>query len=200
MLLHGPDRETCLVLGASLDRAALRAEVTERQERLTAGGLRAGGTVALHLPPSLGYVANLLAAWRIGAQVTLIDHRLAPAEVTAALARVGAQFLVEPPAAAVPPLRGFVAVDEVVTARPDGEPARTPHALIQLSSGSTGPSKVIGRTVGDLLDEVARYTRIDGVPRPGERVVLLASMVHVLGLVGGLLYGLHARVRLTVPE
>jgi acyl-coenzyme A synthetase/AMP-(fatty) acid ligase len=40
---------------------------------------------------------------------------------------------------------------------------------------------------------------IDGVPRGGERIVSLASMVHVLGLVGGLLYGLHAGVTLTIP-
>jgi acyl-coenzyme A synthetase/AMP-(fatty) acid ligase len=72
--------------------------------------------------------------------------------------------------------------------------------VIQLSSGSTGPSKVIGRTAADLVAEIERYTRIDGVPLPGERTVLLASMVHVLGLVGGLLYGLHAGVELVVPE
>jgi 3-hydroxy-4-methylanthranilate adenylyltransferase len=46
---------------------------------------------------------------------------------------------------------------------------------------------------------VNRYTMIDGVPGRGERIVSLASMVHVLGLVGGLLYGLHAGVNLTIP-
>src|SRR5262249_5344876 len=34
----------------------------------------------------------------------------------------------------------------------------------------------------------------------GERMVLLASMVHVLGLVGGLLNGLHNGVELVIPE
>jgi len=82
----------------------------------------------------------------------------------------------------------------------NGQPAATGHALLQLSSGSTGPSKVIGRTAANLVAEVDRYTRIDGVPRPGERIVVLASMVHVLGLVGGLLYGLHAHARLVVPD
>ncbi len=72
--------------------------------------------------------------------------------------------------------------------------------MIQLSSGSTGPSKVIGRTAADLVAEVHRYTRIDGVALPGERIILLPSMVHVLGLVGGLLYGLHAGVELVPPE
>jgi 3-hydroxy-4-methylanthranilate adenylyltransferase len=40
---------------------------------------------------------------------------------------------------------------------------------------------------------------MEGVPRGGERIVCMASMVHVLGLVGGLLYGLHAGVQLVVP-
>ncbi|WP_327043423.1 acyl--CoA ligase [Micromonospora ureilytica] len=200
VLLAGPGSETCLVLGAPITRAQLRAEVTSRQARLTDAGLRPGGAIALRLPSSLAYVANLLAAWRIGAQVTLLDHRLSRGEVERALERVGAQFLVQPAAAVVAPLRGFVTVDETVVALPAGRPAPTSHALIQLSSGSTGPSKVIGRTVDDLVAEIERYTRIDGVPRPGERLVLLASMAHVLGLVGGLLYALHARVRLTLPE
>ena len=80
-----------------------------------------------------------------------------------------------------------------------GRPAATTHAVIQLSSGSTGPSKIIARDAANLVDEVKRYTMIDGVPRGGERIVSLASMVHVLGLVGGLLYGLHAGVTLTIP-
>src|SRR6185437_6306030 len=75
-----------------------------------------------------------------------------------------------------------------------------PHALVQLSSGSTGPSKVIGRTAADLVAEIDRYRQIDGVPREGERIVSLASMVHLLGLVGWLLYGLAAGVQLAVPE
>jgi acyl-coenzyme A synthetase/AMP-(fatty) acid ligase len=44
------------------------------------------------------------------------------------------------------------------------------------------------------------YQQIEGTPQPGERIVLLASMVHVLGLVGGLLHGLHTGVRLVLPR
>lgn len=83
---------------------------------------------------------------------------------------------------------------------PEGRPARTGHALIQLSSGSTGPAKVIARTASDLLRELDCYHRLVEFPGEGERVVLLSSVVHVLGLVGGLLNSLHARASLTVPE
>jgi acyl-coenzyme A synthetase/AMP-(fatty) acid ligase len=199
VLLAGPDRDVCLHLGGPLDRAGLRALVAQRQERLVAAGLRRGDAVALRLPPSLAYVANLLAAWRIGAQVMLLDYRLTPHEVEQILRQLAPTLVVGPQRPLVSTMRGYVDVAEGVTAYPGRRPA-TSHALVQLSSGSTGPSKVIGRSVADLVTEIDRYTRIDGVPVAGERIALLASMVHVLGLVGGLLYGLHARACITVPE
>jgi acyl-coenzyme A synthetase/AMP-(fatty) acid ligase len=153
----------------------------------------------LRLPPSLAYVANLLAGWRIGAQVILLDHRLTQFEVDAALERLAPEVVVAPAAIRGSALRAFADVEESVAPYP-GRPAETPHAVIQLSSGSTGPSKVIGRTAADLVAELDRYTRIEGVPLPGERIVVLASMVHVLGLVGGLLYGLHVGAQVQPPE
>ena len=198
LLLAGPDDAACVTLGRSLTRAQLRQVVAERQEALHAAGLRAGGTVALRMPPSLAFVANLLAAWRIGAQASLLDHRLTPYEVDNALTRLAPQVVVAGQAQGGA-LRAFAEVSEAVTNYP-GAPAATEHVLIQLSSGSTGPSKVIGRSAASLIAELDRYSRMDGVPRAGERIVLLASMVHVLGLVGGLMYGLHAGAELVVPE
>ncbi|WP_259464989.1 class I adenylate-forming enzyme family protein [Streptomyces sp. TLI_171] len=199
ILLRGPDAEPCLFFEEPVRRAELRQLVRDRQAELAAAGLRRGGSLALCLAPSLALVANLLAGWRIGAQVALLDHRLTAFETEQALARLDPQVVVS---AADPvvggPARGFHTQRELVTARP-GRPAAGPHALVQLSSGSTGPSKIIGRTAADLVAELDRYARLDGVPRAGERMVSLASTVHVLGLVGGLLHCLHARVRLAFP-
>ncbi|MFD0401517.1 class I adenylate-forming enzyme family protein [Kitasatospora sp. NPDC127121] len=200
LLLAGPGGEECLHLGGPLDRDALRALVDEQAAHLAAAGLGPGGTAALRLPPSAAFVTVLLACWRLGAQVALLDHRLTDHEVDAAVARLAPQVLVgsaHRPAAA---LRGFSEVEPVAVRLPDGLPARTGHALIQLSSGSTGPAKVIARTASDLLRELDCYHRLVEFPGEGERVVLLSSVVHVLGLVGGLLNSLHARVALTVPE
>jgi len=199
VLLAGPDADVCLDLGGSITRGMLRQLVADRQAALEASGLAAGGTVALRLPPSLAFVTNLLASWRIGAQAALLDHRLTDYEIDRALERVAPQVVVSPASMTGGALRAFYAVAEVCTPYA-GRPAATPHAVVQLSSGSTGPSKVIGRTAADLVGEIDRYTRIDGVPRGGERIVVLASMVHVLGLVGGLLYGLHAGATFVVPE
>ncbi|TDB79152.1 class I adenylate-forming enzyme family protein [Micromonospora sp. KC721] len=198
MLLGGGSADVCLRLPEPVDRGTLRRLVAEAQTRLAAAGLRPGGAAALRLPPSLAYVVNLLATWRIGAQAVLLDHRLTDHEVDRALARLTPQVVVAPSHVAGGALRVFVDVTETVHRYAD-RPATSGHAVIQLSSGSTGPSKVIGRTADDLVAEVRRYTRIDGVALPGERIVLLPSMVHVLGLVGGLLYGLHAGVELVPP-
>ena len=195
ILLAGNDGDICLWFGRPVDRGALRDLVAEQQRKLAAAGLAAGGTVSLRLPPSLGYVASLLAAWRIGAQVSLLDHRLTQYEVDRALQRLAPQVLVQVADTAPHVVRAMRGYAEVVTAalpRAGGRPAATGHALVQLSSGSTGPSKVIARTAGDLVGELDRYAALDGYPRQGERIVCLASVVHVLGLVGGLLHGLHA--------
>jgi 3-hydroxy-4-methylanthranilate adenylyltransferase len=200
ILLAGPDDEVCLHLGAPVTRGQLRRLVTDRQERLAQiVDARRHSAVALILPPSLAFAANLLAAWRLGAQVALIDHRLTPHEVTGILERLAPEAVVS--AGSRPPggLRGYFDVDDVVSRHAGKEP-QTRHVLLQLSSGSTGPSKVIGREAASLVAEVRRYDEMEGVPRRGERIVLLASMVHVLGLVGGLLYGLAQGVRLVVPE
>jgi 3-hydroxy-4-methylanthranilate adenylyltransferase len=199
ILLTGPGDDVCLRLAEPVDRAALRRMVADRQLLLSGAGLRSGGVVALRLPPSLAFVANLLASWRIGAQTILLDHRLTHHEVDTACGRLAPQIIVAPEAPISGGLRTYFDVRESVSSYP-GRPAETDHAVVQLSSGSTGPSKVIGRTAADLVAELERYDRIDGVPERGERVVLLASMVHVLGLVGGLLYCLHAGVELTLPD
>ncbi|WP_307806727.1 AMP-binding protein [Streptomyces sp. FH025] len=199
-LLAGPGGEECLHFGAPLDRDALRALVEEQSLRLAAAGLGSGGTAALRLPPSVAFVTVLLACWRLGAQVSLLDHRLTDHEVDAAVARLAPQVLVGSAHRSAAALRGFSEVEPVAVPRSDGLPARTGHALIQLSSGSTGPAKVIARTASDLLRELDCYRRLVDFPGEGEQVVLLSSVVHVLGLVGGLLNGLHSRAALTVPE
>jgi acyl-coenzyme A synthetase/AMP-(fatty) acid ligase len=199
-LLDGDPGDPCLWMGGPVTRGELVSLVDARQGLLESAGLRPGGTAAIRLPPSLEYVAVLLAAWRIGAQVSLLDHRLVRREVDNALDRLAPQVVVTADSVATAPMMGYAQAVARAQARPGGRPAATPHVLIQLSSGSTGPSKVIARTAADLLAELGRYAQLEEYPRRGERIVVLASMVHVLGLVGGLLHGLHARAELVFPD
>lgn len=198
ILLCGSDNDSCLNFGGQLTLGDLRREVAQRQSALEALGVKAGGSVALRLPPSLAYLANLLATWRIGAQASLLDHRLTDHEIGLALARLKPQAVVSYQGSLPGGLRAFYDVEDLPAPHP-GEPAATDHCVVQLSSGSTGPSKVIGRTSESLIEEIERYKQIDGVPLPGERVVLLASVVHVLGLVGGLLCCLNRGTELVLP-
>lgn len=200
LLLAGTAAEPCLRIGTPVDRGTLRRLVAERQHALRRAGLGPDGTLALAMAPSLEFVVTLLAGWREGAQAALLDHRLSAAETAAALERLRPQVVAQDgPTAPGAALRGYVEAPVAVTSRPDGRQARTGHRLIQLSSGSTGPSKVIARTAEDLADELDRYARMPEFPRRGERIVLLSSMVHVLGLVGGLLHALHAGAELVLP-
>jgi 3-hydroxy-4-methylanthranilate adenylyltransferase len=201
VLLAGDPGEPCLSMGK---RAVSRGELirlAETQQRLLEeAGLRPGGTVTVQLPPSVEYIATLLGAWRAGAQVSLLDHRLVSREVDNALDRLAPQVLVTARSVTAAPMAGYARAVAEATGRADGRPAATPHVLIQLSSGSTGPSKTIARTAADLASELDRYAQLDEYPKRGQRIVLLASMVHVLGLVGGLLHSLHAGVLLAFPE
>lgn len=199
-LLEGAHRTAALTLDEPLGAEELGACVDREQQRLTEAGLCAGGSVALRLPPSLAVIATMLAAWRIGAQVALIDYRLTGHEAGAAVARIDPQFVVTADREVTGRLRGYFTVESVITPRPEGSPADTDHVLLQLSSGSTGASKVIGRRSDSLMAEVERYSLIEGFPRPGERIVVLASVIHVLGLVGGLLYGFHNGLELVLPS
>ncbi|WP_406205731.1 AMP-binding protein [Kitasatospora sp. NBC_01560] len=198
LLPEGGDGDPCLTMGRTVDRQEFRTRIDERRRELAAAGVGERSTVALRLPPSAAGIELLLAAWALDAQVVLLDVRLAPAELALALERLEPQFLVEADRAPGGSLRGFHEVTPVVTAR-TGRPAGTDHVLLQLSSGSTGPSKVIGRSAASLLEEVERYTRIADFPGPGSRMVVLASLVHVLGLVGGILHSLHRGIEIVVP-
>ena len=202
LLLSGGGALPCLHLARDVDRRTLRDAVDREQWRLKQAGLCCGGTVALRLPPSLGFIAALLAAWRLGAQVSLLDHRLTQAEVGRALLGLAPQVLVEAAEPADTALRGYAEVELVAVPLKGGRAAQSPHVLIQLTSGSAGPSKVVARTAADLEAELGRYRLLPAgsFPWRGERIVLLTSMVHVLGLVGGLLWALNSGARLVLPD
>ncbi|WP_229820103.1 class I adenylate-forming enzyme family protein [Streptomyces abikoensis] len=196
-LLSGSSDDVCLVLDHEIDRATLRRAVRDCEALLTQAGLKAGGTAALQLPPSLAYVVHLLAVWRLGVQAVLLDHRLTVPETDRALLTTAPQLLVSTTKAGGA-LHGFHQVDVNLTPYP-GRPAETGHLLLQLSSGTAGPSKVIGRTATSLTAELGRYAQIDGMPGPGGRLIALSSLTHTYGLLGGLLHSLHNNVRFTLP-
>ncbi|MGH3757440.1 class I adenylate-forming enzyme family protein [Actinophytocola sp.] len=188
-----------LRLGRPVDVNTVRREVASVESELRAHGVRAGSVLAVRLPPSLASVCTLLAGWHAGAQVMLLDHRLTDHEVTRALERIRPRALVSAASGFGGPLLGHHPVRTTIDTYP-GRPAESEHVLIQLSSGSTGPSKIIGRTAAGLAAELERYARIPGMPGRGERIVVLSSLIHTYGLIGGLLYGMHSGADVVVPD
>lgn len=176
----------------AVSRETLRAEVARTRGILEAHGVRAGSTVAVQVLPSFTLLWSLFALWTAGAQVMLLDPRLTAAETTRLLELCEPQFRLSSADAAqtFTPFRDECEI--VVERRPLGRPAQGRHRLIQFSSGSTGLPKVIGRTGQSLREEVARFGRLPGMPGPGERVLLLSSLAHSFGLIGGVLHALSA--------
>ncbi|MET9849252.1 class I adenylate-forming enzyme family protein [Streptomyces ossamyceticus] len=178
----------------TVNRGELRERVAKQAAVFAGHGIGPGSTVGLQTPPSFTQVEVLLALWRLGAQVLLFDFRLKPAEVSALGEVCRPQFMVGA-GSNVRATFGFRPEYEVTTEiRRGGRPAATGHRLVQFSSGSTGRPKVIGRTVRSLAAEVAAFGEVPGMPRQGDRVLLLSSTAHSFGLIGGLLHALATGV------
>ncbi|PRY38835.1 class I adenylate-forming enzyme family protein [Umezawaea tangerina] len=177
-----------------VDRDEVRASVAAEAKVFGGFGIGDGSAVLVQVPSSRTQVEVVFALWSLGAQVMLVDHRLAPAEVEALRGLCRPEFTVRATAGGRFAM-AFQPTYELVTKHHrDGERAATDHRLVQFSSGSTGLPKVIGRTPGSLAAEVERFTRIDRMPTAGERVLLLSSTAHSFGLVAGLLHSLAAGV------
>ncbi|WP_165942493.1 class I adenylate-forming enzyme family protein [Micromonospora sp. KC721] len=176
--------------GGGVTRAEVHRRMEEAASLLAASGIGPGATVALQVSPSYTYVHALLALWRSGAQVLLLDHRLKRAEVDRLLEACRSQFYIHSTDPARTPATFRAERELIIEVRRSGRRAETDHCLVQVSSGTTGTPKVIGRTAGSLLAEIDRFARIEGMPGRGDRLLLLSSVAHTFGLVGGILHAL----------
>jgi acyl-coenzyme A synthetase/AMP-(fatty) acid ligase len=195
LLGRGRDDELWALAERPVSYQQLRSQVERLAAELAAAGIGSGSSVALRMPPSLTLLYAMLATWARGAQVLLVDVRSTAFEVDRLLRICEPQFLVSataPPQAAV-----YLVEDAPFTV--ERRPAAGEVCLVQASSGSTGQPKVIGRTGESLLAELERYTELDGMPGAGERVVLLNSVIHTMGLVGGVLHGLNSGAQMVFP-
>ncbi len=199
LLSRGADSAVWASASAAVSRGEARARVADLARLFAVQGVRPASTVALQIPPSFTWMWALLALWSRGAQVMLFDHRLAPGEVNQLFRLCQPQFQVRStsPTQVLKPFRDEREV--LVTFLRTGLPAQSEHVLYQFSSGSTGYPKVIGRTADSLLAEVDRFSHIAQMPTRGERVLLLNSLNHSFGLVGGFLHALQAEATLVFP-
>ncbi|MFY1623828.1 class I adenylate-forming enzyme family protein [Micromonospora sp. WMMD723] len=191
LLDTGADRLPWLISRTAQSRAELRSAVTELNRELAGYGIGNRSTVMVRMAPSVTYLHLMLALWSRGAQVILVDFRSTPTEYEPLTRLLDPQFLIVSPEPTGPVAGLHDDVAFQVHRRASGVPASSDACLVQFSSGSTGRPKVIGRTPASLLAEIDRHVALDRLPRAGERLLVLNSIVHTMGLVTGVLYALH---------
>lgn len=185
-LLYGQAHDGVWACGsASVTYARMREEVEWHRRVLRTCGISAGNTVALLGRPSFTQLWILFALWSLDAQPILFPPRITPEERTAMLDVLRPQYSLT----FGNPQRTFADECEVLVRRLSaGRPASTPHCVVQLSSGTTGRVKAMGRTPDSLLAELERFAALPGMPGPGEPVLLLDSWAYSFGLIGGVLH------------
>ncbi|MFJ4713578.1 class I adenylate-forming enzyme family protein [Streptomyces sp. NPDC088785] len=178
------------VSGRVVTYGQLRLQVTGLRGLFAAHGIRPGSTVALRGMQSFSQLWSILALWSLGAQVLLIDPEIRGDELVGLLDGCRPQFFIA--FGSPPPRRGqFRDECEILVKRlRAGRPAATDHVLVQLTSGSTGRVKAVGRTGRSLRAELDAFRRTGGMPQAADRVLVVGPMAHSFNLIGGLLHNM----------
>lgn len=201
MVLRGNDNDTWMFSGSSVvTYREMRSNVTSLSLKLAGSGIGHGSTVAICVTPSRTLLYAMLAAWMRGAQITLIDIRSTSFEVARILDAVQPQHIISTNDHSQDSSFMLESVPLRLERRRSGREATTDAVLVQTTSGSTGQPKITGRNPGSILSELQRYALLDGMPRYGDRVVLLNSIIHTMGLVGGVLHGLNSGAQMIYPS
>jgi acyl-coenzyme A synthetase/AMP-(fatty) acid ligase len=198
LLNNGRKDDLWAITRSAVTREELRAKVVELHRSFRNDGIEDGSTVALRMAPSLTLLQTLFALWACGAQVMLIDARVSRAEYHLLLNLLQPQYVLCSPDDNRPVLGFQDETGFTVQRRSSGKPGRTDICLAQFSSGSTGKPKVIGRSADSLLAELQRYLDLDGMPGNGDRLVLLNSITHTMGLIS-VLHCLNVGTTVIVP-
>jgi long-chain acyl-CoA synthetase len=188
------------------DRVALacdQGEITYGELRSRASGLSAWlaergvepqSTVGVSMAPGPHSVVALFALGRLGCRVLLLDPGLKPAEVVGYCSRAGAAVLLQPPGVLATPEQEEVEVWELPEPAAEAgppPPAAGAPVLLFLSSGTSGPPKIVMRTASQTAAAVRNFT--DTVElTPEDRILAVLPFFHTFGLANVLLGGLSA--------
>ncbi|MFB6894218.1 AMP-binding protein [Kitasatospora sp. NPDC056327] len=177
--------------------------------RLRGAGVRPADRVCVLAPTSPAMLVHLFGLWRLGAVVVVLPHeRLDDTErlravLAARTETAGARVLLTSPAlaarvrAAVPAgvrLLTFDATAAHPRAPLPPAPDAADLALLQFTSGSTGPSKAVVVRHGQLVGNIRTCMETLDM-RPGDTYVSWLPFYHDMGIVsvtGLLVHGVHA--------
>lgn len=183
------------------------ADMTQRLAAYLAGHVTPGAPIGVMMTAERESVAAILAAESVGSPVVLLAPTLTQPELRQYLQDSGAVLIVLPPAS---PHTGDVLARDAVRASIDGcavaflSPRRCtrldPDAwIVQLTSGSLGPSRLAvrtGRGVALEVDAVADRIELNS----DDTVLCASSLAHSYGLVGGLLAPLSRGATVITPD
>lgn len=184
------------------DRMVTRREFHERTNRLARAyaelGVGLGSYVTIALPNSIEFMESAFAAWKLGATPQPVSSRLPGRELAAILDLVKPSLVVGAPAdqlgshTGVP--QGFEPPEH--TSADDLPRAVAPVWKAPTSGGSTGRPKVILATQPGVLDSVAPFVMIMGLPERGT-VLATGPFFHngpFMSSAIGMLFGAHVVV------
>jgi acyl-CoA synthetase (AMP-forming)/AMP-acid ligase II len=171
-LLDGLPDIAVHTLGGDVARGELVSSAEKLAVLLTGNGVPTGGVVAAMLPNDATTIAALFGSWRAGGVYTPLNPRAADAELVAQLDTLRPVAVITTPDLA----NRFAAVDPPVVTGTDLEwslnsratPPTDPRlydddvALLQFTSGTTGPPKPVPlrhSTVLDLIDRLLEKLR-----------------------------------------
>ena len=200
-----PDRTALIIDGRSIDYGELGGAVRECAAGLAAGGVAAGGRVAVVDGGSLLSIATLLGAARIGAAAALMNPALTSAELRVLLTKSGCRDVAVAGEAYVDRLREagagtvLTATDLVGQSPPPADDALAPtapaddaEALILFTSGTTGLPKAVTITSGQLSARIGRMSlpfRAETPPAVGMMCVPFFHVGGAIGMLGSLYSG-----------
>lgn len=166
----------------------LSEQIEAWEGRLFEYGIPPGSLVVLQLPGSFTLLYLMFALWKRGCRIAMMDYRLKPSETDDLNLLCEPNFRIH----ASDSRTSFsfketleVTVDPVLSMGSDSNPSE--HLLVQFTSGSTGRSKVVGRTAQDLLEDIDRVVMADDSISGTDRVLVLSSISHTYGLLTAIL-------------
>ena len=190
-----------------------RQQVSSWATALRFHGIGPGSTVALAAPTSLELVAAVIGAWRCGAAVAVLPQPDAFGTAGALRLAEGIQtvrptvlLIGEPVPGALPAMcRSLpLSIASAFVSAPSASSTLSPDALdpdavalLQLTSGSTGRSKVVPITHAMLMENCRASCQRAEVGSQDHMVSWL-PLTHDMGFSGALVHGLAADIELTL--
>jgi malonyl-CoA/methylmalonyl-CoA synthetase len=185
LIVDGPRQATPAEIDRAADRLASRL--------LDSAADLAEARIALFIPPSLEFVAALVAVWRSGGVVVPLPIAAPAPELEYLIGDAGARTVLVAPGETPPAIEAAaaatgarvatVAVDDGgagAVALPDLAPDR--RALIVYTSGTTGRAKGVVSTHANVAAQIAMLLEA-WEWRPADRTLLVLPLHHVHGLI-----------------